>query len=189
MPSLFHLLFLSFLVASMVPVHGATPKPTKKPVTKIITVKFNVTVVFQGTAPSLCGKSQVKRLRTTIDNGLDLYGNRFFAQSAVGVPHVAFVLDAKGTPYFIGAPGRRLLDLVDASHRRLDTMWVYEIKGKYVCPPQFCPTKSSPENIDSYLSENLSNHIRFWITNMNANEQKLECLGDGSAVSASFGFL
>jgi len=159
-------------------------------------VSFVITVTLDGDAPSMCTSSQRIRLRNTLRNGLRYHGNLFLQIKD-------FSDESKLTVFDFDAAGER----IDGTNlRRLtDTSgnsFTYKAVGGFICPTTFCPPKTvenrqlSPflvstqtVTMDGYMSEKLTEDVRFWINSMNTNEGKISCLGSGMDVTVAFALL
>ena len=173
-------------------------------------VSFVITVTLDGDAPSMCTSSQRIRLRNTLRNGLRYHGNLFLQikdfsdESKLTV----FDFDIAGERAD-GTDRRRLTEQVvrpgNALRRRTatgDVVFTYKAVGGFICPTTFCPPKTvenrqlSPflvstqtVTMDGYMSEKLTEDVRFWINSMNTNEGKISCLGSGMDVTVAFALL
>jgi len=159
-------------------------------------VSFVITVTLDGDAPSMCTSSQRIRLRNTLRNGLRYHGNLFLQIKD-------FSDESKLTVFDFDAAGER----IDGTNlRRLtDTSgnsFTHKAVGGFICPTTFCPPKTvenrqlSPflvstqtVTMDSYMSEKLTQDVRFWIHRMNINEGEISCLGSGMDVTVDFALL
>ena len=160
-------------------------------------VSFVITVTLDGDAPSMCTSSQRIRLRNTLRNGLRYHGNQFLQVKD-------FSDESKLTVFDFDLAGER----IDGTNlRRLtDTSgntFTYKAVGGFICPTTFCPPKNNVENrqlspflvstqtvtMDGYMSEKLTQDVRFWINSMNTNEGKISCLGSGMDVTVAFALL
>jgi len=161
-------------------------------------VSFVITVTLDGDAPSMCTSSQRIRLRNTLRNGLRYHGNQFLQIND-------FSDESKLTVFDFDAAGER----IDGTNlRRLtDTSgntFTYKAVGGFICPSTFCTKVDNIESrrqlkpflvstqtvtMDSYMSEKLTQDVRFWIHRMNINEGEISCLGSGMDVTVDFALL
>jgi len=173
-------------------------------------MSFQVTVTLDGDAPSKCTRSQRLRLRHTLKNGLRVHGNQFLHNYDFSDESklTVFDFDIAGERAD-GTDRRRLTEQVvrpgNALRRRTatgDVVFTYKAVGGFICPTTFCPPKTvenrqlSPflvstqtVTMDSYMSEKLTQDVRFWIHRMNINEGEISCLGSGMDVTVDFALL
>jgi len=173
-------------------------------------MSFQVTVTLDGDAPSKCTRSQRLRLRHTLKNGLRVHGNQFLHNYDFSDESklTVFDFDIAGERAD-GTDRRRLTEQVvrpgNALRRRTatgDVVFTYKAVGGFICPTTFCPPKTvenrqlSPflvstqtVTMDGYMSEKLTEDVRFWINSMNTNEGKISCLGSGMDVTVAFALL
>ena len=172
--------------------------------------EFDVTLTFTGVAPSKCGKSQRVRLRKTIKNGLNYYGNK--EMQTPPCESVEFNFDMTGTK--VDGESRQLTKstkITTLSHdRRLG--WVFKARGSFECGT-YCPVDAlenrerhlatggnsqsvvgnrigtGGQDFEQYMSENLTNDVQHWIQAMNKNEGRISCLGTGIDVFVTFKLL
>ena len=146
----------------------------------------------------MCTSSQRIRLRNTLRNGLRYHGNLFLQIKD-------FSDESKLTVFDFDVAGER----IDGTNlRRLtDTSgnsFTYKAVGGFICPSNFCTEVDTIESrrqlkpflvstqtvtMDSYMSEKLTQDVRFWIHRMNINEGEISCLGSGMDVTVDFALL